>query len=791
MQRKGRLMRARTERLFAVVGMGVLASAVAACSASSDGSEDQKPAEESALGAAAAVSFQNGVSPTANYAGATDTNIEEATPTTADGADVSLHADFDFPNGTQKNIEGLLRFDLSAIPVGSTITSATLTVNVTNRTTGAGYALYPLARAWSATQATWNSTASASAWATAGARGASDRGASAVGILAPTATGSTTVTLNAAGLAAVTGWVANPAKNFGLVIDTASDPDGLVVDSSNATTPANRPKLSIAYTAPAAPAPGNGTGLRGDYYSGTALATLVTSRTDANVNFSWSGSPATDVPADLFSVRWSGQVLPLYSQTYTFFTSSDDGVRVWVNGAEVINDWTNHASTEDSGTIALTAGKKYDIKVEYYESTGSAVAKLSWASTSQAKEVIPAHQLFPTATVIPAPTGFVHPGIMESKSQLDFVKAKIAANEAPWTTFLAKAKSSRVGQLTYKAVPVVNMQCGNSGSTLDIGCSQAGNDAVAAYTQALIWYYTGDQRYADNAIAILNAWSELKTIAFDGTDNTTFQGPLEAAWLSESFPRSAEILRHSGSGWSSADAAKFGAMLNGAILPRIIKGWNGNANWNLSMANGTINIGVYNDDKVTYENGIAQWRSHVKQDFYNVSDGAFPLPLSNEANASGAWKSTATMVTQWYGQTEFDTARTNGITQETCRDLGHTQFSLASTVYAAETVRIQGTDDLYGEEQARIIASHEYVAHLENSHLHAGAGLSVAVEPWLCGGSITVSVLPTWEVAYNHYNGRKHVAMPETAETITFMRANVGGYTNLQLAWETLTHAFQ
>ena len=122
---------------------------------------------------------------------------------------------------------------------------------------------------------------------------------------------------------------------------------------------------------------------------------------------------------------------------------------------------------------------------------------------------------------------------------------------------------------------------------------------------------------------------------------------------------------------------------------------------------------------------------------------------------------------------------------------GHTQFSLASTVYAAETVHIQGTDDLYGEEQARILASHEYIARLENLYPHAGAGQTVAVEPWLCGGSLKVSVLPTWEVAYNHYNGRKHIAMPQTAETITFMRANVGGYTNLQLAWETLTHAFQ
>jgi len=90
-----------------------------------------------------------------------------------------------------------------------------------------------------------------------------------------------------------------------------------------------------------------------------------------------------------FSVRWRGQVNPLHSETYTFYTVSNDGVRLWVNGKLIIDNWTDHSTTENSGEIGLTAGKKADIKMEYYQGGGGAVAKLLWASPSQKKGIIP------------------------------------------------------------------------------------------------------------------------------------------------------------------------------------------------------------------------------------------------------------------------------------------------------------------------------------------------------------------------------------------------------------------
>jgi hypothetical protein len=149
---------------------------------------------------------------------------------------------------------------------------------------------------------------------------------------------------------------------------------------------------------------GTGIGLNGDYYS-FQLATFQNSptltRIDPTVNFDFgTGSPDPIISVDTFTVRWNGQVQPFYSQTYTFYTTTDDGVRLWVNGQPIINSWINQSATERSGTIALNAAQKYDILMEYFENTGSAVAKLSWSSPSQFKQIIPQTQLYPGTTPV-------------------------------------------------------------------------------------------------------------------------------------------------------------------------------------------------------------------------------------------------------------------------------------------------------------------------------------------------------------------------------------------------------
>ncbi|MCP3143030.1 PA14 domain-containing protein [Pyxidicoccus xibeiensis] len=124
--------------------------------------------------------------------------------------------------------------------------------------------------------------------------------------------------------------------------------------------------------------------------------TRLLSRVDPTVNFDWGmGAPAPGVPADNFTVRWTGKVIPRYSQTYTFYTASDAGVRLWVDGKLLIDNWSPHGLTENLGamTAALVAGQEYDIRLEFFEGTDSAVARLLWSSTSQTKEAIPSTQL--------------------------------------------------------------------------------------------------------------------------------------------------------------------------------------------------------------------------------------------------------------------------------------------------------------------------------------------------------------------------------------------------------------
>jgi hypothetical protein len=151
---------------------------------------------------------------------------------------------------------------------------------------------------------------------------------------------------------------------------------------------------------------GTGTGLTGDYYgygNGTTNFTGVPTlaRLDPIVDFDFgTGSPDPSLPADLFQIRWHGQVQPFYSDTYTFYTRSDDGSRLWVNSKLLANQWQNQAATTAGGTITLQAGQTYDILVEYFENTSTASIQLGWSSIHQAPGVIPMTQLYPGAGLV-------------------------------------------------------------------------------------------------------------------------------------------------------------------------------------------------------------------------------------------------------------------------------------------------------------------------------------------------------------------------------------------------------
>ncbi|WP_414664429.1 PA14 domain-containing protein [Horticoccus sp. 23ND18S-11] len=170
----------------------------------------------------------------------------------------------------------------------------------------------------------------------------------------------------------------------------------VVVTNTAGTATSGAATLTVVPTA----APGTGNGLRGDYYSGTGFNTIVTTRTDAAVDFDWgTGTPAPGVPVDNFSVRWSGQVEAPVTGYYIFSTLNDDGVRLKLGGNTLIDDWTGHAPADRfSGQIYLTAGSKTEISLEYFESGGGAVVRLYWQPPGSARTVIPQSRLHSTTT---------------------------------------------------------------------------------------------------------------------------------------------------------------------------------------------------------------------------------------------------------------------------------------------------------------------------------------------------------------------------------------------------------
>lgn len=131
-------------------------------------------------------------------------------------------------------------------------------------------------------------------------------------------------------------------------------------------------------------------GLAVDYFAGMNFEQRVLSRVDSEVDFDWGeGSPAPEVPVDEFSGRWTGQLIPPQSGAYTFYTVSDDGVRLWLNDKLIIDNWTDHPPTENEGRFDLEAGKPVGVRLEWYEDRGGAVVRLLWAAEKLPKAVVP------------------------------------------------------------------------------------------------------------------------------------------------------------------------------------------------------------------------------------------------------------------------------------------------------------------------------------------------------------------------------------------------------------------
>ena len=357
-----------------------------------------------------------------------------------------------------------------------------------------------------------------------------------------------------------------------------------------------------------------------------------------------------------------------------------------------------------------------------------------------------------------AANGFIHPGVLVSRAQLDFVKGRVAAGAQPWASAYSQMTASRYASLSRTPAPRAVVECGPF-SNPNFGCTDEREDAIAAYTDALAWYISGNSAYATKAIQLMDAWSA--TIQ----SHTNSNAPLQTGWAGSVWPRAAEIIKYTYSSWPNS--GRFATMLRNVYLPMVRNGSNSNGNWELSMMEASVGISVFLEDRAAYDSAVSRYLNRVHAYVYLSTDGSLPYTVPGSGLTTPA-----KIISYWQGQSTFVT----GLTQETCRDFTHTGYGISAISHVAETSRIQGLD-LYPQVTERLRQALGFQSKYE---------LGTAPPSWLCGGAVNRGLGPVTEVGFNALHNRQGIAMTNT-QNLT-LQQRPAGTNNLVVAWETLTH---
>jgi hypothetical protein len=230
-----------------------------------DGSETEVESGQFAVAAAGTplkpgslvrlLAFQDGVSPAEKYAGTRDTTLSRNVEFPEGlGAQKTCRVTGPNPRGTHRDAAALIRWDLTAIPPGSTVVSVVLTVDVQGKAARQPFQVFELKRPWEEHEATWATASAQLAWERRGAQGPTDRAAPAIGSAPfPVSEGPLAIPLSPQGVSAVQGWVNRPAANFGFLLANEVTPDGVVFSSREAETAGRRPKLVVSFIPPDGP----------------------------------------------------------------------------------------------------------------------------------------------------------------------------------------------------------------------------------------------------------------------------------------------------------------------------------------------------------------------------------------------------------------------------------------------------------------------------------------------------------------------------------------------------------
>ena len=297
----------------------------------------------------------------------------------------------------------------------------------------------------------------------------------------------------------------------------------------------------------------DGNGLAATYYDNPDLTGLTESRVDPTVDFNWGafGTPDPAIGYAGFSARWTGRLVPQYSEPYTLSTTTSDGVRLWVNNQLIIDHWGIQSATETSGTIQLTANQAVDIKMEYACVSGTGAANLAWSSPSTAKQTIPRSQLYaPVTPTVPPPPLRLSARSASSNVALNWTAAptattytvlRAATSGGPYTTVLANGLATT----SYTDTTAI------AGTTYYYVVS--GSNSIGAGA-------TSAQASATPPTALPIPWAHQDIGSVGSTGNA---GSINSGWM---------IASAGGDIWNSADSCHFAYLPmtgDGTIIARV------------------------------------------------------------------------------------------------------------------------------------------------------------------------------------------------------------------------------
>ncbi len=356
-----------------------------------------------------------------------------------------------------------------------------------------------------------------------------------------------------------------------------------------------------------------------------------------------------------------------------------------------------------------------------------------------------------TITTLAADDGFVHPGLLHTRSDLERMKIAVENKQEPIYSAFLELQKSRFAQADYHR----RGPCREFGRLPNICTGQAQDDGNAAYQNSLMWAITGKREHAKKAIEILDEWSARleRVIGIDGVLAAGLQGI--------KFVNAAEILRHTDSGWTEEAAQRCEKSFRDAWLPTIEHyAYFANCNWETAALQTKLAIAIYSSDRELFEETI-------RYAVAGCGNGSIPNTI----------------------------VYPTGQCQETTRAQHYAQLGIGLLANATEMAWNQGVD-LYGAYDNRLLAGYEYIAkyglgedvpyqhHLDRTGKYGLGGRHKNYDK-----ISTVSRGSFWQIferPYQHYTKRRAIAAPYSAQVVAKKRPE--GFSNDNIGLGTLTH---